>query len=46
VPVRLKPRGRLALMSPEQGANEVRTLQPLPSDKVKDRNRVLLDPPK
>ena len=46
VPVRLKPRGRLALMSPEQGANEVRTLQPLPSDKIKDRNRVLLDPPK
>jgi len=46
VPVKLRPRGRLALMSPEQGANEVRTLQPLPSDKVKDRNRVLLDPPK
>ena len=46
VPVRLKPRGRLALMSPEQGANEVRTLQPLPSGMVKDRNRVLLDPPK
>ncbi len=46
VPIKLKPRGRLALMSPEQGASEVRTLQPLPSDKVKDRDRVLLDPPK
>jgi hypothetical protein len=46
VPVKLKPRGQLALMSLEQGANEVRTLQPLPSDKIKDRNRVLLDPPK
>jgi hypothetical protein len=46
VPVRLKPRGRLTLMSSEQGVSEARPLQPIDSDKVKDRLRVLLDPVK
>src|ERR1035441_10157892 len=41
VPVKLKPRGRLALMSPEQGANEVRTLQPLPSDRSEEHTSEL-----
>ena len=44
VPVRLKPRGRLTLMSPEQGASETRTLKPLDSGMVKDSLRVVLDP--
>ena len=46
VPVSGKPRGAITRMSPEQGASEVRKLKPLPSGMVKDRNRVLLDPPK
>jgi len=44
VPVRLKPRGRLTLMSSEQGASEVRMLKPIDSGMVKDNVRVLLDP--
>ncbi len=44
VPVKLKPRGRLTLMSPEQGASEARPLKPVDSDKVKDSVRVILDP--
>jgi hypothetical protein len=44
VPVRLKPRGRLTLMSKEQGASEARTLKPLDSGMVKDSLRVVLDP--
>jgi hypothetical protein len=44
VPVRLRPRGRLTLMSPEQGASEARTLKPLDSSMVKDSLRVILAP--
>src|ERR1035438_887955 len=44
VPVRLKPRGRLTLMSLEQGASEARALRPLDSGMVKDTQRVVLDP--
>src|SRR5665213_221898 len=36
VPVRGRPRGAIARMSPEQGASELRTLKPLPSGMVKD----------
>jgi hypothetical protein len=46
VPIGGKPRGAITRMSPEQGASEARKLKPLPSGMVKDRNRVLLDPPK
>jgi hypothetical protein len=46
VPVRGKPRGAITRMPPEQGASEVRTLKPLPLGMVKDRDRVLLAPPK
>jgi hypothetical protein len=44
VPVRLKPRGRVTVMSVEQGASETRTLKPLDSGMVKDSLRVVLDP--
>jgi hypothetical protein len=44
VPVRLKPRGRVTLMSPEEGASQARTLKPLDSGMVKDSLRVVLDP--
>jgi uncharacterized protein DUF2846 len=44
VPVRLKPRGRLTLMSLEQGASEARMLKPIDSGMVKDNVRVVLDP--
>jgi len=44
VPVRLKPRGRVTVMSPEQGGSEARSLRPLDSGMVKDRLRVVLDP--
>jgi hypothetical protein len=43
VPVRLKPRGRLTLMSSEQGASEARTLKPTDSDKVIDSLHVVFD---
>ena len=46
VPVSGKPRGAITRVSPEQGASEARQLKPLSSGMVKDRNRVLLDPPK
>lgn len=44
VPVRLKPRGRLTLMSSEQGASETRMLKPIDSGMVKDNLRVVLNP--
>lgn len=44
VPVRLKPRGRVTVMSPEQGASEARALRPLDAGMVKDSLRVVLDP--
>jgi hypothetical protein len=44
VPVRLKPRGRLTVMSKEEGASEARTLKPADSGMVKDSLRVVLDP--
>jgi Protein of unknown function (DUF2846) len=44
VPVKLKPRGRLTQMSSEEGVSEMRSLQPINADMVKDRSRVLLTP--
>ena len=43
VPVKLKPRGRLTLMSKEEGASDVRVLKPLDAAMVKDSGRVVLD---
>ena len=43
VPVKLKPRGRLTLMSNEEGASEARALKPLDAGMVKDSSRVVLD---
>lgn len=39
----LKQRGRLVLMAREQGAYEIKKLKPLGIDKVKDRERVVVD---
>jgi hypothetical protein len=43
VPVKLRPRGRLTLMSKEEGAAEARVLKPLDAGMVKDSSRVVLD---
>jgi hypothetical protein len=44
VPVKLKPRGKLVQMSPEQGGSEARVLKPIDSSMVKNSDLVLLDP--
>jgi hypothetical protein len=44
VPVGGKPRGHIALVSPEEGVREAHKLKPLGTGMVKDPNRVVIAP--